>query len=105
MTINDGIVYVVAWQYGNHVGGIGSGGSGFDCYYTPEEADQAFEKEKKKADAFTEEKWTCYRFNFKTDLTIPSKIFEAINRDLGNLCDKSDRRYAFHTGELVRRIR
>lgn len=63
-------VHVVAWHY--------DGGAGFDWYKAKEDADAAFEAEKKNVEASKDIDWTAYRFDFITSNDVNSATGRAL---------------------------
>jgi len=79
-------VHVVAWQHGNNGVDHGDGG-GFDWYHKPEQADKAFEEEKKTADELKADDYIAFRFDVEVVATDPDKITEEIDSKLIKLTD------------------
>lgn len=80
-------VYVVAWD--------SEGSGGFDWYFRPDEADEAYEKEKENADKFKVNQWTAYRFNYTPTATNRNEITEEIDSKLVELCDNASVKYGY----------
>lgn len=82
-------VYVVAWDC--------ESSGGFDWYFKPEDADKAFEEEKKNADEFKANQWTAYRFDYEAKAEDNDEITQEIDNDLIELCDAAPIKYGYRT--------